>query len=392
MIADKMKKLVENDLAMQQMLEGGRELVKQYGKDNVYDFSIGNPSVEPPKEVNEAIKKCIQIEDIHAYTSCTGYEEVRKKIANSLNERFDTDFNETNIAMCVGAAGGLNVVLKSILNKDEEVIVFVPYFMEYRGYIENYNGKIIEVACNENFAPNMKDFESKINEKTKAVTINNPNNPSGVVYSEETLTKIVDILRKKEKEYNKAIYLISDEPYREIVFDGIKIPYLTKYYDDTIVVYSYSKSLSIPGERIGYITIPTQVDDFENLIQAVAISTRVLGFVNAPSLLQKVVEECNDITADMKIYEKNRDILYEGLKEAGYECTKPQGTFYLFLKSPIEDEKEFCNIAKRHNILVVPGSSFSCKGYVRIAFCTETKKIENAIPKFKEVMEEIKGK
>lgn len=249
MIAKNMERLVKNNSVIREMFEEGKKLVKQYGKENVYDFSLGNPSVEPPKQVNIAIKKCLEDKNIHAYMANNGYEDVRKIIANSLNNRFATNFNEKNINMCVGAAGGLNVVLKSILNPDDEVIVLVPYFMEYRNYIENYQGKVIEVSCNENFEPDMTDFEDKINAKTKSVIINNPNNPSGIVYSEKVIKSLVRILRKKENEYHQPIYLISDEPYREIVYDGIQVPYLTKYYDNTMVVYSYSKSLSIPRRK-----------------------------------------------------------------------------------------------------------------------------------------------
>ena len=294
-----------------------------------------------------------------------------------------------NIIMCNGAAGGLNCVLRSILNPGDEVIVLVPYFMEYRNYVENFQGKVVEVACNENFEPNYKDLQNKINNKTKAIIVNNPNNPSGIVYSEEIIRCITNILIKKEEEYKTSIYLLADEPYREIVYDGIKVPYLTKYYNDVIVVYSYSKSLSIPGERIGYIVVPNEVDDFENTAQAITISNRILGFVNAPSLMQVVVAECEGLTSDISKYENNRNILYNGLIECGYECQKPQGAFYLFLKSPIKDEKIFCDMAKKYNILMVPGSSFACPGYVRLAFCTETTMIEKSIPKFKELMEEL---
>ena len=365
MIAKSMEVLVKNNSVIREMFEQGNKLKKIYGKENVYDFSIGNPSVKPPKEVNEAIYKGLEDKNIHSYMNNSGYEKVREIIANSINRRFQTKFEKENIAMCVGAAGGLNVVLKSILDANDEVLVCVPYFMEYNNYIANFGGKYVKVLCDECFNPDMKDLENKITEKTKAIIINNPNNPSGVVYSEETIKKIADILKKKEQEFKKEIYIISDEPYREIVYDGIEVPYISKYYDDTIIVYSYSKSLSLPGERIGYIVIPREVHDFENLVQAISISTRILGFVNAPSLFQKVIAECVDLTANLAEYTKNRDILYNGLKECGYECIKPQGAFYLFLKSPIEDEKEFCNIAKKHNILMVPGSSFS---YPRI--CT----------------------
>ncbi len=390
MISKNMKELVKNNSVIREMFEEGKKLVKQYGKDNVYDFSLGDPSIEPPSNVDEAIIESLNNKKSHAYMSNSGYEDVRTIIANSLNRRFETNFDMKNIIMSVGAAGGLNVVLKSIIDPDDEVIVLIPYFMEYRNYIKNYNGKIIEVKCDENFEPDMIDFENKITNKTKAIIINNPNNPSGIVYSKNTINKIADILTKKESEYNKSIYLISDEPYREIVYDGIEVPYITKYYNNTIVVYSYSKSLSIPGERIGYIVVPTEADDFEDLIEAVSISTRILGFVNAPALLQRVVAKCVDLTSDISEYKRNRDVLYNGLISCGYECKKPQGAFYLFMKSPIKDEKEFCKIAKKYNILMVPGSSFACPGYVRLAYCTDLKIIENSIPKFKELIEEIK--
>lgn len=390
MISNRMKKLVNNNSVIRQMFEEGKKLKKKYGEENVYDFSLGNPSVQPPDEVNFAIRKSLDINSIHNYMSNSGYEDVRQKIAESLNSRFNTKYSNKNIIMSVGAAGGINVTLESILNPDEEVIVFIPYFMEYKNYIENYNGKVVEVLCNENFEPDMEDFEKKITSNTKAVIVNSPNNPSGIVYSEKILEELASILKKKEQEFNHTIYLISDEPYREIVYDNIDVPYLTHYYKDTIVIYCYSKSLSLPGERIGFVAIPDEVEDSEELIQAMTIATRILGFVNAPSLIQKAIAECVNITCDMSEYEKNRDILYNGLINNGYECKKPQGTFYLFLKSPIKDEKEFCNIAKKFNILMVPGSSFAMPGYVRLAFCTETKIVKKSIDKFKELMDEIK--
>ena len=390
MISNRMKKLVNNNSVIRQMFEEGKKLKEKYGEENVYDFSLGNPSVQPPDKVNLAIRKSLEINSIHNYMSNSGYEDVRQKIAESLNLRFNTKYSNKNIIMSVGAAGGINVTLESILNPDEEVIVFIPYFMEYKNYIENYNGKVVEVLCNENFEPDMEDFEKKITSNTKAVIVNSPNNPSGIVYSEKIIEELARILKMKEKEFNHTIYLISDEPYREIVYDNINVPYLTHYYKDTIVIYCYSKSLSLPGERIGFVAIPDEVEDSEELIQAMTIATRILGFVNAPSLIQKAIAECVNITCDMSEYEKNRDILYNGLIDNGYECKKPQGTFYLFLKSPIQNEKEFCNIAKNFNILMVPGSSFAMPGYVRLAFCTETKIVKKSIDKFKELMDEIK--
>ena len=395
MIAEKMKDLVNNNSVIREMFEEGKRLEKIYGKENVYDFSLGNPSVPVPDKINETIKNILNTEDackLHGYMSNSGFEDVRLKIATSINKRFETNFNENNIIMTVGAASGLNIVLKSILNPGEEVIVFAPYFVEYRNYIKNYDGKIIEVLCNDKtFEPNLKKLEEKISSKTRAVIINTPNNPTGVVYSEDIIKKIAEILRKKQQEYNNPIFLISDEPYRELVYDEIQVPYITKYYNNTFVVYSYSKSLSLPGERIGYVVIPDEMEDSKIVIEAVTISNRVIGCVNAPSLMQKAVGECADLTVDINEYKKNRDLLYNGLIEYGFECTKPQGAFYLFLKSPIKDEKEFCKIAKKYNILMVPGSSFAYPGYVRISYCVENEMIKRALPQFKKLYDEIKN-
>ena len=385
MLSKSIENLINNNSVIRKMFEEGKLLKEKYGKNNVFDFSIGNPSVPVPKEVNEAIIKELKSNEIHTYMNNAGYDDVRKAIAESINKSYNTNFQKKNIIMCTGAAGGINTILRTILNPNDEVIVFVPYFMEYKNYIENYQGKIVQVECDNNFLPDFEELKNKINEKTKAVIINNPNNPSGIVYSKETINNIAEILNKKQAELGISIYVISDEPYREIVYDNIEVPYITKYYNNALVVYSYSKSLSIPGERIGYIVVPSIVNGFENLVQGITIANRILGFVNAPSLMQKVIMNCIGITADMSIYAKNRDLLYNGLKKIGYDCVKPQGTFYLFLKLPIQDDKEFCNIAKNFNILMVPGSSFAKPGYVRLAFCTETDVIKNSLPKFEKL-------
>lgn len=393
MIADKMKDLVNNNSVIREMFEEGKRLAKIHGKENVYDFSLGNPSVPVPEKIGETIKKIIDTEEpckLHGYMSNSGFEDVREKIANSINKKFNTEFNEKNIIMTVGAASGLNIVLKSILNPEEEVIVFAPYFVEYRNYVKNYDGKIVEVICNEpNFEPNLKELEEKINSRTRAVIINTPNNPTGAVYSEEIIKEISKILKNKQKEFNNTVFLISDEPYRELVYDNIEVPYITKYYENTFVVYSYSKSLSLPGERIGYVVVPTEMEDSETVITAVTIANRVIGCVNAPALIQKVIGECVDLTVDINEYKKNRDLLYNGLTECGFECQKPQGAFYLFLKSPIKDEKEFCKIAKEYNILMVPGSSFAYPGYVRISYCVENDMIKRSLQQFKKLAEKL---
>lgn len=390
MIAEKMKGMVANSSAIRAMFEEGNRLAKQYGRENVFDFSLGNPNVEAPQAVKEAIISLVTEEkplELHGYTnSNAGYEEVRKTVAESLNERFQTRFSAQNIIMTVGAAGGLNVILKTLVNPQEQVIVFAPYFGEYRSYTANVDGILVEISPDtETFQPKLDEFAAKITPRTKAVIVNTPNNPTGVVYSEQMIREMAQIMEEKQKEYGTDIYLISDEPYRELVFDGAEVPYLTKYYKNTIVAYSYSKSLSLPGERIGYLVIPDEVADSGEVIAAAGVANRILGFVNAPTLLQKVVAKCMDEKTDLTYYNKNREMLYNGLTECGFTCIRPQGAFYLFMKSPIEDEKAFCEAAKKYNILLVPGSSFGCPGYVRIAYCVAYETIVGALPKFQEL-------
>lgn len=396
MVSKKMANLVEGSSVIRKMFEEGTRLAKLYGPENVYDFSIGNPNVPAPKEVNQAIIDIINEEDsvsVHGYMSSNcGFEEVRKTVAEFLNKTYGLNLEFKNIVMTVGAAGGINVLFKCIINAGDEVIVFAPYFVDYNSYIANHDGKMIVVSPNmETFQPNLEEFEQKITPLTKAVLINTPNNPTGVIYSEETLTKMADILNKKQKEFGTDIYLVSDEPYRELAYDGNVVPYVTKFYDNAIIGYSYSKSLSLPGERIGYLVIPSEISDFENISAAVNIATRILGFINAPSLMQKVVARCIECTTDIEPYNKNRELLYNSLTEYGYECIKPQGAFYMFVKSPIPDEKEFCNEAKKQNILLVPGSSFACPGYIRIAYCVAYDKIKNSLPGFKKLIEAMKS-
>ena len=393
MIAEKMKGMVANSSAIRAMFEEGNRLAEIYGAKNVFDFSLGNPNVPAPEAVKKAIIELVSESDpivLHGYTnSNSGYADVRETIANSLNERFGTSFEGKNIIMTVGAAGGLNVILKTLLNPRDEVIAFAPYFGEYRSYTNNYDGVLVEISPNTvDFQPKLDEFEQKITSKTKAVIVNNPNNPTGVVYSEETIKKLAAIMEAKQKEFGTDIVLISDEPYRELAYDGVEVPYLTKYYDNTVVGYSYSKSLSLPGERIGYLVIPDEMKDSEEVLAAANVATRILGFVNAPTLQQKVVEKCLNEKTDLSFYDRNREDLYNGLKECGFECIKPQGAFYLFVKSPIADEKEFCSIAKKYNLLLVPGSSFACPGYVRLAYCVSHETIINSLPKFKELAKE----
>lgn len=394
MISEKMKNMVANSSAIRAMFEEGNRLAKMYGRENVFDFSLGNPNVPAPESVKNTILQLLESEDslvLHGYTnSNAGYEDVREAVAESINRKFETSFHAKNIVMTVGAAGGLNVALKILLNPGDEVVVFAPYFGEYRCYTNNYDGVLIEISPDtKNFQPKLDEFEQKITNKTKAVIVNSPNNPTGVVYSEETIRRLVSILERKQKEFGTDIYLISDEPYRELAYDGVEVPYLTKYYRNTIVGYSYSKSLSLPGERIGYLVIPNEASDSEDLISAACVATRILGFVNAPTLQQKLVAKCLDEKTDISYYDRNRETLYKGLLECGFHCIKPEGAFYLFVKSPVEDEKAFCAAAKEYNILIVPGSSFGCPGFVRIAYCVAYETIVNALPKFKELAKEF---
>lgn len=393
MVSEKMKPFMANNSAIRAMFEEGKRMAAIYGKENVYDFSLGNPNVPVPR-VNEALLDVINGEafnELHGYMSNAGYEDVRQTIAESLNKQFGTSFSYKNLIMTVGAASGLNVILKSILNPGDEVIAFAPYFVEYNSYIRNYDGNVVVVSPDtETFMPKLDEFESKITPKTKAVIINSPNNPAGVVYSEETLMALAAIMKKKEEEFGTSIVLLSDEPYRELAYGGVEVPYVTKYYHNTVVCYSYSKSLSVPGERIGYLVIPDEVEDSEMLIGAATIANRILGCVNAPSLMQKAIKYCieHDISVDLEAYEKNRNLLYGALTEYGFTCAKPDGAFYLFMKSPVADEKEFCEAAKKHHVLFVPGSSFACPGYVRIAYCVSYEQIERSLPAFKEIAKE----
>ena len=395
MIADKMKYMVENSSAIRAMFEEGTRLAGIYGRENVFDFSLGNPNVPAPVQVKEAIIEEAEKEDpivLHGYMSNAGYEDVRQAVAESINKKFDTAFSAKNIIMTVGAGGGLNLILKTLLNPGDEVISIAPYFGEYNSYVSNFDGKLVVVSPNtETFQPNLTELEEKLTARTKAVIVNSPNNPTGVIYSEETIQAMAEILRKKQKEFGTDIYLISDEPYRELAYDGAEVPYLTKYYENAIIGYSFSKSLSLPGERIGYLVIPDEAADSEDVISAAGTATRILGYVNAPSLMQKAVAKCLDAQADVPYYDRNREDLYNGLKEMGFECIKPQGAFYLFMKSPVADEKVFCEAAKKQHILIVPGSSFACPGYVRIAYCVAHETIINSMPGFKALAEEFLG-
>lgn len=394
MISEKMVGYVKGSSVIRAMFEEGKQMAQKYGAENVYDFSLGNPSVEPPHQVKEAIIDILNNEApnlVHGYMSNAGHESVRNAIAESLNKRFASNYDESNIIMTVGAAGGLNVILKTLLNPGDEVITFAPFFGEYRSYVSNYDGNLVVVSPNTvDFQPNLEEFERKITSKTKAVIINNPNNPTGVVYSEETAEKIAKILYQKQEELHTTIYLISDEPYRELVYDGVTVPFLPNYYNNTIIGYSYSKSLSLPGDRIGYLVIPSNLDDYTNVFEASCVATRILGYVNAPSLMQLAIAKSLDAAVDVSIYDKNRELIYNKLIEYGYSCVKPQGAFYLFIKAFDGDDVAFSKAAKKHNILIVPGSSFGCPGYCRLAYCVDYDMLVRSLPGFQVLANEYK--
>ena len=379
---------------IRELFEFGKQRAAEIGAENVFDFSIGNPSVPAPDAVNETAIKLLKDTDpvvIHGYTSAQGDIEVRKLLADYVNRRFDTSFGPDNFYVSVGAAAALCCCLNGLCNKDDEVIVFAPYFPEYKVFIEGAGAKMNLIpADTEAFQIDFEKFEAAINENTKAVIVNSPNNPCGVVYSHETCTKLAEILNAKSAELGHPIYLIADEPYREIVFDGIEVPYLPKYYNNTLVCYSWSKSLSLPGERLGYVLVPDEVEEHGLVYAAVAGAGRSLGYVNAPGLFQRVCAMCADMTADITIYETNRNLLYNGLREIGFDVVKPDGTFYIFPKTLEEDDVAFCERAKQFNILIVPGSGFGCPGHARISYCVPTERIERALDAFKKLADSYK--
>ena len=392
MVSNEMYELGAKSSVIREIFEFGKKRAAEIGKENVYDFSLGNPSVPAPEKVNETIRRLTRGMEpcaLHGYTSAVGDNGTRQAIADDLNRRFGTAFTMNNFYMTAGAAASLCITFRALTENDDEIIVFAPYFPEYQVFITSAGAKVVEVKCKEDdLQIDLDAFKNAINEHTKAVVLNSPNNPSGVVTSEETVIKMTEILREKEKEYGKSIFLISDEPYRELVYGDVKVPFLTKYYDNTIVCYSYSKSLSLPGDRIGYILVPSEVENFELIYKAVCGAGRALGYVCAPSLMQFVIKECTGLTGDVSVYKKNRDILVDAFTEYGFKLAKPDGAFYLFMKSPEADASAFCEKAKKYNLLLVPSDSFGFPGYVRISYCVSTDMIERSLPSFKKLSEE----
>ena len=390
-----MLNLGSNRSIIRELFEFSKQRKQEIGEDNVFDFSLGNPSVKPNPELNKSLIKIINDGDdtyTHGYTSAPGDNNTRKKIVDDLNKRFNTSYDINNIYMTCGAAASLCIALRALVeSKDDEVLALAPYFTEYKVFAEGAGAtfKVVKPDM-KSFGINFDELEKEINKNTKAIIVNSPNNPSGVVYSEESLKKLAELLRNKETIYNHPIYIICDEPYREIVFDGIKIAHIPNLYDDTIVCYSYSKSLSLPGERIGYVLVPNKAADSKNLFLACLGAGRAYGYVCAPSLMQHAIELCADKTSDMNEYKKNRDLIYNGLTSIGYECVKPEGAFYLFMKALEDDAYNFMEKAKKHNIIVVPSDNFGVKGYVRLAYCVSSKTITNSMKAFKELFDEYK--
>ena len=391
MINETMKELGNKRSVIREIFEFGNRRRAEIGAENVYDFSLGNPNVPAPEAVNRTMIELLQTKSdmyLHGYTSAQGAIDTREAVAADLNRRFGTAFHKDNFYMTCGAAASLKISLTALYTPGDEVIAFTPFFPEYRVFVETCGAKLVTAASDQNtFQIDFEVLEPLITEKTKAVIVNSPNNPSGVVYTAETVTKLAELLRAKEAEFGHAIYLIADEPYRELVYDGMDVPYLTKYYKDTIVCYSYSKSLSLPGERIGYILVPDEVTDAKDIYAAVCGAGRALGYVCAPSLAQHVIASCTGMVSDLNVYKLNRDLLIDNLTEFGFTCIHPDGAFYLFMKSPVADAGAFCEKAKDLDLLLVPADSFGTPGFVRIAYCVSTEMIRNSLPAFRKLAE-----
>ena len=389
-----MQKLGTVRSVIRETFEYGNKRAKEIGRENVFDYSLGNPSVPAPKIVEEKISKLVNGENtvaVHGYTSAQGAEDTRIAIADDINKRFGANISKDDIYITCGAAASLTISLNALVCPGDEVIVIAPFFPEYRVFAETAGAKLVVVPADlENFQINFEEMNRLITNNTKAVIINTPNNPSGAVFSVDTINKLCKLLEEKQKEYNKKIFLISDEPYRELVYDDIELPYLTNYYDNTIVCYSYSKSLSLPGERIGYIVVSNKIEGHSDIYAAVCGAGRALGFVCAPSMMQKVIKECVGKTSDISVYRKNRDLLYNALSEYGYDCVHPDGAFYLFVKSLEDDANAFCIKARDYELLLVPSDSFGCSGYVRLSYCVSTEMIEKSLPAFEKLIKSYK--
>lgn len=383
-----------NRSSIRELFEFGKKRAQEVGADKVYDYSLGNPNVPAPESVRKSLERIVAIPDttlVHGYTSAPGDIRVRNAVANNIKTRFDVDISADYIYMTCGAAASLCISLKALNSNNNEFIILAPFFPEYKVFTLSAGGTPVVVPYSEpDFAPDFDKLEKAITKNTKAIIINSPNNPSGAVFSEDTIKKIVAILNAKSKEYGNPIYIIADEPYREIVYGDIKVPYIMNHYDNTVVCYSYSKSLSLPGERIGYVAVSPKAEGANELYAAVCGAGRAMGYVCAPSIWQNVIMDCVNDLPNVKAYEENRDLLYNSLTEMGYTCVRPDGAFYLFIKTPEEDARAFSNRAKNYGLLLVPGDDFGAKGYVRAAYCVSNDMIKRSLPAFKELIESYK--
>jgi len=390
-IAEEIQKSLEAASAIRKMFEEGAKMKAAFGDENVFDFSLGNPDLEPPEAFFSTIKKFMEepTPKAHGYMPNPGFPQVREVIASKVAQESGVSLTANAVVMSCGAAGGINVFLKTLLNPGDEVIVIKPFFAEYMFYVKNYNGVSVQVDTNPDFSINMENIEKAINPKTKAIIINSPNNPSGKIYSQDDITNLGAVLRKASKQYG-PIYLISDEPYKDIVFDGRKVPSVLAAYENAICITSYSKTMSLPGERIGFIAVNPAAADFNLIIDGLVFCTRVSGFVNAPALMQRVAAVLHGTTIDVSVYKKKRDLLVKGLGDAGYDFLVPEGAFYFFCKAPGGNDIAYVEHLKKYNVLGVPGTGFGGPGYFRLAFCVPEKTIINSLPKFKQAIEEFK--
>ena len=389
MINEKMKNYGNNRSVIRDLFEFGNQRKAEIGAENVFDFSLGNPNVAAPADVNRTMIELLNSKNdiyLHGYTSAQGDAACREAFVKHLNAKYGTSFRKENLYMTCGAAASLKIILTALYTEGDEVVVFTPYFPEYRVFVETTGAKVSEAACDpDTFQIDFDNLEKALSENTKSVIVNSPNNPSGVVYTEETIRKLAEVLEKKEEEYGHPIYLITDEPYRELVYDDIEVPFVTKYYKNTVVCYSYSKSLALPGERIGYVLVPDEIADSKDVYAAVCGAGRALGYVCAPSLMQHVIEKCTGQVSDMNEYREKRDLIYNALTDLGFTCIHPDGAFYLFVKSPVPDAGEFSAKAKEFDLLLVPADSFGTPGFVRIAYCVATDMIKRSLPAFEKL-------
>ncbi len=390
-VSQRVLKSMESSSWIRKMFETGGQLKAEFGEDNVYDFSLGNPNIEPPEEFKKVLKEHVNndAKGMHAYMPNAGYPDVRKKIADYINETENIDLSINSVVMTCGAAGAMNAVLKTILNPGDKVITSTPFFAEYTAYADNHFGELVTVPGKKDFDLDVEAIENAIDQKTAAVIINSPNNPSGRIYPESTIKALADMLEKKKKETGRAVYLLSDEPYKKITYDGAIVPSVLANYKNTIVLTSYSKDLSLPGERIGWLAVHPEADDFENLMNGIIMCNRILGYVNAPAIMQKVVAELQGVSVDINFYRRKRDRLCEILEEAGFSFIKPEGTFYLFPEAPGGDDLKAVAALQEERVLTVPGRGFGSPGYFRISYCVADSVIEGSAAGFKKAFKAL---